>query len=95
VEFQTLLLSRLQFALTNSFHILFPTLSIGLALFLAVVEGLWLKTGKTVDGQLSRFWARVLALNFGFGLVYGKLPSCEFGTNFSLFRKLRVTSLGR
>lgn len=48
VEFDTLLLSRLQFALTISFHVLFPTLTIGLALFLAIVEGLWLKTGKAV-----------------------------------------------
>lgn len=48
MEFDTLLLSRLQFALTISFHVLFPTLTIGLALFLAIVEGPWLKTGKAV-----------------------------------------------
>jgi cytochrome d ubiquinol oxidase subunit I len=79
------LLSRLQFALTTSFHILFPVLTIGLALFLVVVESLWLGTREEIYYRLSRFWGKVFAVNFGVGVVTGVVLEFEFGTNFSRF----------
>jgi cytochrome d ubiquinol oxidase subunit I len=78
-------LARLQFAFTVSFHILFPALSIGLASFIAVLEGLWLKTGKQAYLDLCRYWSRVFAVGFGMGVVSGVVMSYEFGTNWSRF----------
>ena len=80
-----LLLARIQFAFTVSFHIIFPAISIGLASFLAVLEGLWLKTGKIVYRDLFFFWSRIFAVGFGMGVVSGVVMSYEFGTNWSGF----------
>ena len=66
-----LILARIQFAFTVSFHIMFPTISIGLALFLAIVEGLWLKTGDLVYRQIYRFWLNIFAMSFAIGVVTG------------------------
>ena len=60
-----LLLSRLQFAFTVSFHIIFPSFTIGLASFLAVLEGLWLFTKKPLFKNLYLFWVKIFALSFG------------------------------
>ncbi|MGA9853353.1 MAG: cytochrome ubiquinol oxidase subunit I [Gammaproteobacteria bacterium] len=81
----TLLLSRLQFGFTLSFHILFPTLTIGLAVFLAILEGMWLKTGNPGYKRHYMFWVKIFALTFGVGVVSGIVLSYEFGTNFSRF----------
>ncbi|AOZ09140.1 cytochrome ubiquinol oxidase subunit I [Cupriavidus malaysiensis] len=78
-------LARIQFAFTVSFHIIFPALSIGLASFIAVLEGLWLKTGRQVYLDLCRFWSRVFAVAFGMGVVSGVVMSYQFGTNWSAF----------
>ncbi|WP_425478274.1 cytochrome ubiquinol oxidase subunit I [Frateuria defendens] len=78
-------LARLQFAFTVSFHIIFPAISIGLASFLAVLEGLWLKTGKPVYRELFFFWSKIFAVGFGMGVVSGVVMSYEFGTNWSGF----------
>ncbi|GHD68680.1 cytochrome ubiquinol oxidase subunit I [Jeongeupia chitinilytica] len=78
-------LARIQFAFTVSFHIVFPAISIGLASFIAVLEGLWLKTGKPVYLDLCRFWSRVFAVAFGMGVVSGVVMSYQFGTNWSVF----------
>lgn len=80
-----LLLARWQFAFTVSFHIIFPAISIGLASYLAVLEGLWLKTGKTVYRELFLFWSKIFAVGFGMGVVSGVVLSYEFGTNWSGF----------
>jgi cytochrome bd ubiquinol oxidase subunit I len=80
-----LLLARIQFAFTVSFHIIFPAISIGLASFLAVLEGLWLKTGNSVYRDLFVFWSRIFAVGFGMGVVSGVVMSYEFGTNWSGF----------
>src|ERR1700754_4816938 len=80
-----LLLARWQFAFTVSFHIMFPAISIGLASFLAVLEGLWLKTGKVVYKELFFFWSKIFAVGFGMGVVSGVVMSYEFGTNWSGF----------
>ncbi len=83
-----LLLSRIQFAVTTMFHILFPVLTIGLALYLVVVELLWLKTRQEVYYRIYRFWAKIFAINFGIGVVSGVVLEFEFGTNFSEFSQV-------
>ena len=79
------LLARIQFAFTVSFHIVFPAFSIGLASYLAVLEGLWLKTGNRHFYELYRFWVKIFAVTFGMGVVSGVVMSYEFGTNWSVF----------
>jgi cytochrome d ubiquinol oxidase subunit I len=78
-------LARAQFAFTVSFHFLFPAFSIGLASFLAVLEGLWLKTGKGVYANLFRYWLKIFAVVFAMGVVSGIVMSYQFGTNWSVF----------
>lgn len=82
-----LVLSRLQFALTISFHYVFPPLSIGLGLMLVLMEGLWLKTGKAVYHQMARFWTRVFALTFALGVATGIVMEFEFGTNWATYSR--------
>ena len=79
------ILSRVQFAVTTMFHILFPGLTIGLALFLTVVEFLWLLTKEEIYYRMYRFWVKIFAINFGVGVVSGVVLEFEFGTNFSVF----------
>src|SRR5690606_32944036 len=78
-------LARIQFAFTVSFHILFPAITIGLASYLAVLEGLWLKTHQTVYRGLYHFWSKIFAVNFGMGVVSGLVMAYQFGTNWSVF----------
>jgi cytochrome d ubiquinol oxidase subunit I len=80
-----LLLARLQFAFTVSFHFIFPAFSIGLASYLAVLEALWLKTGKAVYINLFRYWLKIFAMAFAMGVVSGIVMSYQFGTNWSVF----------
>src|SRR6187402_2683067 len=80
-----LLLARIQFAFTVSFHFLFPAFTIGLASYLAVLEGLWLRTGKALYLDLFRYWVKVFAVNFAMGVVSGIVLSYQFGTNWSVF----------
>ena len=80
-----LLLARIQFAFTISFHIVFPALSIGLASYLLVLEALWLKTGLDIYRRSYRYWIKVFSLVFGMGVVSGIVMSYQFGTNWSVF----------
>jgi cytochrome d ubiquinol oxidase subunit I len=80
-----LLLARLQFGFTVSFHFIFPSFSIGLASYLMVLEGLWLRTGKPVYLDLFRFWLKIFAVAFAMGVVSGIVMSYQFGTNWSVF----------
>ncbi|MFT3805223.1 MAG: cytochrome ubiquinol oxidase subunit I [Burkholderiaceae bacterium] len=80
-----LFLARVQFAFTISFHIVFPALTIGLASYLAVLEGLWLKTRCPVYLDLYHFWIKVFAVAFGMGVVSGLVMAYQFGTNWSGF----------
>ena len=80
-----LTLARFQFAFTVSFHIIFPSISIGLASYLAVLEGLWLATGRTVFLDLFNYWKKIFAVAFGMGVVSGIVMSYQFGTNWSVF----------
>lgn len=77
------ILSRFQFAFTIGFHIIWPTLTIGLGLFLVILESLWLKTKNPVYQDLYKFWVKIFALAFGMGIVTGIPLSYQFGTNFS------------
>ncbi|TAK08426.1 MAG: cytochrome ubiquinol oxidase subunit I, partial [Candidatus Manganitrophaceae bacterium] len=76
------LLSRLQFAMTALFHILWPVLSIGLSIFLLAMEALWLKSGDADYYRHARFWAKLFLLNFAVGVVTGLPLEFEFGTNW-------------
>ncbi len=80
-----LILARLQFAFTISFHFIFPAFSIGLASYLAVLEALWLKTGHERYLNLFRYWLKIFAIAFAMGVVSGIVMSYQFGTNWSVF----------
>ncbi|MBB2167948.1 cytochrome ubiquinol oxidase subunit I [Gluconacetobacter aggeris] len=82
-----LILARFQFAFTVGVHIIFPAFSIGLAAYLAVLEGLWLKTGRQVFLDLYRYWIKAFSIVFSMGVVSGLVMSYEFGTNWSVFSK--------
>ena len=94
MEFDALLLSRLQFAFTIAFHILFPAFTIGLAAFLAVLEGLWLWTKRDAFKTLYLFWVKIFALSFGMGVVSGVVLSYQLGTNWSEFIRLTGGVIG-
>lgn len=79
------LLSRIQFGFSIGFHILFPTLNLGLALFLVVMEFFWLKTKKPVFLEICKFWTKIFALTFGMGVVSGIVLAYQIGTNFGPF----------
>ena len=78
-------LARAQFAFTMSFHIVFPAFSIGLASYLAVLEAIWLWTGREVYLNLFNYWLKIFAIAFGMGVVSGIVMSYQFGTNWSGF----------
>src|SRR6202034_4429362 len=78
-----LLLSRLQFAFTVSFHIIFPSFTIGLAAWLTVLEAFYLITGKPVYRRLFEFWLKIFGVTFGLGVVSGIVLAFEFGMNWS------------
>jgi cytochrome d ubiquinol oxidase subunit I len=80
-----IVLARAQFAFTMSFHIIFPSFSIGLASYLAVLEALWLWTGREVFINLFNYWLKIFAVAFGMGVVSGIVMSYQFGTNWSTF----------
>ncbi len=85
MDWDAVLLSRIQFAFTIGFHIIFPAFTIGLASFLAVLEGAWLRTRREAFKTLYLFWVKIFALSFGMGVVSGVVMSYQFGTNWSVF----------
>jgi len=78
-------LARVQFGFTISFHIIFPAITIGLASYLMVLEGLWLRTKKPVYRDLYHYWLKIFAVNFAMGVVSGIVMAYQFGTNWSYF----------
>jgi len=95
--FETLdpvLLARVQFAFTISFHIIFPAFTIGLASWLAVLEWRWLKTGNPTYAEVYRMWVKIFAVTFGMGVVSGVVMSFQFGTNWSGFSDTAGNVLG-
>ncbi len=89
-----ILLARIQFAFTISFHIVFPAFTIGLASFLAMVEWRWLRTGNEVYRDIYKFWVKIFAVAFGMGVVSGVVMSYQFGTNWSIFSDKTANVLG-
>ncbi|HCT9259096.1 TPA: cytochrome ubiquinol oxidase subunit I, partial [Proteus mirabilis] len=87
-------LARIQFAFTVSFHIIFPAITIGLASFLALLEGLWLKTKEPSYLSLYQFWIKIFAVNFGMGVVSGLVMAYQFGTNWSGFSQFAGSITG-
>ena len=84
-NFDAVFLARMQFAFTIGVHIVFPVFTIGLASFLAVLNGLFLATGNEVYDDLFNYWKKIFAINFGMGVVSGIVMSYQFGTNWSVF----------
>src|SRR6201995_2071287 len=78
-------LARAQFAFTISFHFILPAFSIGLASYLAVLEGLWLRTGRAAYFNPFRYWLKIFAIVVAMGGVSGIVMSYQFGTNWSVF----------
>lgn len=87
-------LARAQFAFTIAFHIVFPSLTIGLAAYLLVLEGLWLWRGRDVYLRLYRYWLKIFAVTFGMGVVSGIVMSYQFGTNWGPFADATGPILG-
>jgi cytochrome bd ubiquinol oxidase subunit I len=83
-----LLLSRIQFGFTISFHIIFPAFTIGLAAWLTVLEALHLRTGRPVYQSLFEFWLKIFGVAFGLGVVSGVVMAFQFGTNWSVLSKV-------
>lgn len=80
-----LLLHRLQFAFTITFHYLFPQLTMGLALLIVIMKGIALRTGDDYYNKAARFWAKIFAVNFIVGVVTGIPMEFQFGTNWARF----------
>ena len=84
MDITALLLSRIQFAFTISFHIIFPSFTIGLAAWLTVLEALHLATGRPAYRLVFEFWLKIFGVAFGFGVVSGIVMAFQFGTNWSV-----------
>lgn len=81
------ILSRIQFALTVSFHYIYPPLSIGLGLVMVFMEGLYLKKKDPQYHILARFWTKIFAITFGIGVATGIVMEFEFGTNWATYSR--------
>jgi cytochrome d ubiquinol oxidase subunit I len=92
--FDPVLLARIQFAFTISFHIIFPAFTIGLASFLVVVEWRWIVTKNQLFRDVYKFWVKIFAVAFGMGVVSGVTMSYQFGTNWSVFADRTSNVLG-
>src|SRR5260370_7023988 len=88
MELDPVLLSRVQFAFVISFHIIFPAFTIGLAAWLATLEGVRLLTGNELYRRIFDFWLKIFALSFGMGVVSGIVMAFQFGPNWSVIPKL-------
>jgi cytochrome bd ubiquinol oxidase subunit I len=85
MNFDAVLLDRLQFAFTIIFHIIFPSFTIGLSAYIATLGAMWLRSGDDRYQRLMRFWTRIFAVSFAMGVVSGIVLSYQFGTNWSRF----------
>src|SRR5918997_4368069 len=85
MDLDPVLLARLQFAFTISFHIIFPSFTIGLSAYIATLEILWSWTGRDVYKEIARFWTKIFAVSFAMGVVSGIVLSYQLGTNWSRF----------
>src|SRR5438874_5252569 len=92
---QTLLIHRLHFAFTVTFHYLFPQLTMGLAPLIVILKSLALRTGDETYNQAARFWARIFGINFLIGVLTGIPMEFQFGTNWSHFSRLTGGVIGQ
>src|ERR1700757_2026792 len=83
-----LLLSRIQFGFTISFHIIFPAFTIGLAAWLTVLDAMHMRSGRPVYQALFEFWLKIFGVAFGMGVVSGVVMGFQFGTNWSVLSKV-------
>jgi cytochrome d ubiquinol oxidase subunit I len=83
----TLFLARLQFALTSVFHFFFVPLTLGLSIFIAIMETAWVRTGKEKYRQLTKFWGHLFLINFAVGVVTGIVMEFQFGMNWSQYSR--------
>src|SRR5690348_7436367 len=94
MEYDAVLLARLQFAFTIIFHIIFPSFTIGLSAYLATLGAIWLRTGNENYHRLMRFWTKIFAVSFAMGVVSGIVLSYQFGTSWSRFSVATGNVLG-
>src|ERR1700722_7947707 len=90
-----LVIHRLHFAFTITFHYIFPQLTMGLALLLVVLKTAALRTGNEHYNHAARFWARIFAINFALGVVTGIPMEFQFGTNWARFSKAAGGVIGQ
>src|SRR6185436_14100165 len=88
MDITALLLSRIQFAFTITFHIIFPSFTIGLAAWLTVLEALSFATGRPVYRGIFEFWLKIFGVAFGMGVVSGIVLAFQFGTNWSVLSRM-------
>lgn len=81
------ILSRIQFAFTIAFHYIYPPLSIGIAIILVIMEGMYLKTKDKFYENMTKFWVKVFALTFAIGVATGIVMEFEFGTNWATYSR--------
>lgn len=94
MELDPVMLARIQFAFTISFHIIFPAFTIGLSAFITVLLLLWLRSGEEKFHRLARFWTKIFAVSFAMGVVSGIVLSYQFGTNWSRFSEFTGNVIG-
>ena len=94
MDLDPVLLARWQFAFTISFHIIFPTFTIGLSAYIATLEVLWGSTGRDHFKRIADFWTRIFAVSFAMGVVSGIVLSYQLGTNWSRFSAVTGNTLG-
>ena len=78
-------LSRLQFALTALYHFIFVPLTLGLSFVLVIMETIYVKTGKEVYKDMTKFWGKLFGINFALGVTTGIIMEFQFGTNWSYY----------
>src|SRR5689334_12796312 len=94
MDFDPVLLARLQFAFTIIFHIIFPSFTIGLSAYIATLGVVWLRTDNERYHRLMRFWTKIFAVSFAMGVVSGIVLSYQFGTNWSRFSVMAGNVVG-
>jgi cytochrome bd ubiquinol oxidase subunit I len=87
MHFDVVTLARLQFALTLMFHYIFPPLTIGLGVFMVIVESIWIKTGNHLYKTMALFWTKLFAINFALGVATGMVMEFQFGTNWATYSR--------
>ncbi|AGK59449.1 cytochrome bd ubiquinol oxidase subunit I [Hyphomicrobium denitrificans 1NES1] len=94
MDVDAIMLARIQFAFTVTFHIIFPSFSIGLAAFIATLLVRWRITGEDHFHRLARFWTKIFAVSFAMGVVSGIVLSYQFGTNWAKFSEVAGNIVG-